>query len=474
MLVDSQTAPLIMEDTEAASWSAAEFAGLALGDQRLNARLIATATQLAAQPTAPINQACGDWAAAKGAYRLFQNPKVTAAEVLAPHQARTRARMRGHALVLAVQDTTYLDYTAHPQTTGLGPIGTEAQNLRGLVMHSTEVLTPAGLPLGLLTQTIWARPTAAPQTDHKQRPIEEKESYKWLQALETTVALAPAGVKVVTVCDREADVYELFVRAGELHTGLLVRAAQDRALAEPAMAQLWARVAAAAVAGELVVHVPAQDTKPARVARVTVRYRPVWLKPPRRPRQPGRPPLPRVRVTAILVQEVNPPADVTPLEWLLLTTEPVQSFADAVERVRWYRCRWQIEVFHKVLKSGCGVEHCRLDTADRLIRYLTVVSIIAWRLHWLTQLSRQQPELPCTVLLADHEWRALYATIHHTTTPPAQVPTVRQVTHWLAQLGGFLGRTGDGEPGVTVIWRGWQRLHDISSTWLLLCKETYG
>jgi len=474
MLVDPQITPIVMAAPEAASWSAAEFKGVALGDQRLAARLIATATQLAAQPTAPINQACDDGAATKAAYRLFQNQKVAAAKVLAPHQVCTQARLRGHRLVLAVQDTTYLDYTAHPHTTGLGPIGTAQQDLRGLVMHSTEVMTPAGLPLGLLAQTIWARPTEAPLIDHKQRPIEEKESYKWLLALESTVALVPAGVKVVTVCDREADVYELFVRADELRTGLLVRAAQNRALAEPPVAKLWARVAAAAVAGELAVPVPARDKEPARTARVTVRFRPVRLKPPWRPHRPGHPRLPPVTVTAVLVQEVNPPADGTPLEWLLLTTAPVQTFADAVERVQWYRWRWQIEVYHKVLKSGCRVEHCRLDTATRLMRYLTVASIIAWRLHWLTQMNRQQPEAPCTVLLAHHEWRALYATIHRTTTPPARVPTVRQATHWLAQLGGFLGRTGDGEPGVTVIWRGWQRLHDISSTWLLLRNETYG
>ena len=205
---------------------------------------------------------------------------------------------------------------------------------------------------------------------------------------------------------------------------------------------------------------------------VSVRFCSVTLKPPWRPKSLEKDPLPAVTVYVFLTQEVDPPADVTPLEWLLLTNVPVYSFEDAVERVKWYRCRWHIEVYFKVLKSGCKVEDCRLQTAERLKRYLTLSSVIAWRLYWLTHINRHYPNAPCITILTQYEWQALYATIHRSTVLPQEIPTVRQAVRWIAQLGGFLGRKRDGEPDVTVIWRGWQRLNDISATWLLLHKST--
>ena len=130
-------------------------------------------------------------------------------------------------------------------------------------------------------------------------------------------------------------------------------------------------------------------------------------------------------------------------------------------------CDYTIEVYFKVLKSGCKVEDCRLQTAERLRRYLSLFTVIAWRLYWMVHINRHCPEALCITILADHEWQALYAKIHRTTALPKEMPTVRQVVRWIARLGGFLGRKGDGEPGVTTIWRGWQRLNDISDTWLL-------
>jgi hypothetical protein len=461
------------------SWVVEELGAVELGDKRLNRRLVETATALAAQPQAPINQACADWAATKASYRLFENSHVRAADILAPHQEQLQNRLAGHKLVLALQDTTYLDYTTHEETTGLGPIGSASQGLHGLVQHTTLAVTPTGLPLGILSQDIWARdaePSVLSDYERRQRPIEEKESYKWLTALRETVRQTPAGVQVVSVCDREADVYELFVEAATLDAGLLVRATQDRALldADAELDKVWAAVTATRVRGQLRVHVPAQHDEPERDALVSVQFCPVTLKPPWRRKHPDREPLPPLSLTVILVQEINPPANVTPLAWLLLTNVPVHTFAEAVERVKWYRCRWHIEVYFKVLKSGCKVEDCRLGTAARLIRFIALKSVIAWRLYWLTHINRHVPEASCEVVLVQHEWHALYATIHRTTQLPPQPPTVGQVVRWIAQLGGFLARKGDGHPGITAIWRGWQRLHDISATWLIFHKYTYG
>jgi hypothetical protein len=455
------------------AWSTVELAGADLADARLDQRLRQISVGFAAQPQASIPQACGDWAATKGAYRFFENPHVQPEQILAPHQQRTCERMRQHALVLAVQDTTYLNYTPHLATQELGLIGSIEDGQVGLLMHSTLAVSPEGVPLGLLSQTIWAREepdssldTAARRRQRRQSPIEAKESYKWLRAVRESVSVCPDGVDVVHVCDSEADIYEMFQEGQNLGVKLVVRASQDRAVV--ASGRIRALISQRPVSGYLQVEIPARHGQAARTATVEVRYGDFTFRPPyRAPSCHAH--LRPLTLSVVWVHEASAPAGVkTPLEWLLVTNVPVHNFDDAVVRVRWYRRRWHIEVFHKVLKSGCHVEDCRLETADKLTRYLTLKSVIAWRLFWMVQINRVQPEAACTVVLAEHEWQALYAAIHQTSEMPETVPTVHQVIRWIAQLGGFLGRKCDGEPGVTVLWRGWHRLTDLVAMWLVL------
>lgn len=461
--------------TSAPNWCDEEFAHVNLTDARLNSRCQSVAAAMTAQPNAPINQACEDWADTKAAYRFFDNDNVTAERILSPHKQRTVERMSQHALVLAVQDTSFLNYTHHPKTEGTGAIGTKKQQQSGFVMHSTLALTAEGLPLGLVTQTIWARPVDQPSktaTECSQQPIEEKESYKWVQAFQEITALPLAETETITICDREADIYEMFVLADEKKAKLLVRANFDRALIDETEQKLRAKVQKAALAGSLKVSIPLSDSQPQREAMLSVRYTTVTLKPPWRPDQKK---LPAVTLNAVFIREDNPPDNVEePIEWLLLTNCPVACLADAVQIVKWYRCRWQIEVFHKVLKSGCVIEECRLQTAERLYPFIALKSVIAWRLHWMTYVNRHQPDAPCTVVLANHEWQALYMRIHRTATLPVEPPTVYQAVRWIGQLGGFLGRKNDAEPGITVIWRGWLRLQDIAATWYLVKERTCG
>jgi hypothetical protein len=455
------------------SWAEEEFAPVALKEVRLNRRCQVLAGALEQQPMVPLNQACEDWADTKAAYRFMDNPQVSPVAILAPHCQRTVERMKAHSLVLAVQDTTFFNYTAHPQTEGLGEIGTKEQHQRGFGMHTTLALTPDGLPLGLLTQAFFTRPVGEPAhtpTALRKLPIEEKESYRWLEALEQTMALTPVQVQVVTVCDREADIYELFALAAQRQASLLVRASADRCLAENKVKHLWDKVERRRRVGELTVEITGNQQHPARQATVSLRFCQVTLKPPVRPRSQAK--LPPVTLTALLVREEHPPADIDePIEWLLLTNTAVRSLAEAVQVVDWYGGRWQIEVYHKILKSGCTVEACRLQTADRLQNYIALMSVVAWRLHWLTYINRCDPHQPCTVVLTTPEWQALYLRIHKTMTFPKKLPTVHQVIRWIAQLGGFLGRKADGEPGITVMWRGWQRLQDMAATWYLIVNE---
>jgi len=220
----------------------------------------------------------------------------------------------------------------------------------------------------------------------------------------------------------------------------------------------------------LTLQITANQKRPARQATVSVRFTQVKFRPPWRPNQQKLPP---VTLNAILVREENPPPEIDePIEWLLLTNTSVQNFEEAVRVIGWYSCRWHIELFHKILKSGCTVEACRLQKAERLHNYIALMSVVAWRLHWLTYFNRTDPHLPCTVILTATEWQALYRRIHRTPSLPASPPTVRQAVRWIAQLGGFLGRKRDGEPGITVIWRGWQRLQDMADTWSLVNEHS--
>lgn len=453
------------------SWVTEEFSKMNLKDKRLNERCQTIVRALEQQPSEPINQACEDWADTKAAYRFFDNPKVSPAQILAPHTKRTVKRMKSQPLVLAVQDTMYLNYTHHPQTSDLGEIGTKKYQQRGFGLHSTLAITPQGLPLGFLTQAFLERPigeAAHTSVKGQKLSIEEKESYRWVEAFQQTIALTPEGVQVVTVCDREADFYEMFVIAQEKHADLLVRANTDRRLDEEGK-HLWAEVEGQKKAGELTVDIVGNDKRKARQATVSVRFCTVTLRPPWRPQQKK---LPSITLTAILVREENPPADIKePIEWLLLTNNIVKDFSQAVQVIEWYCCRWQIEIFHKIIKSGCRVEDCRLQTADRLHNYIALMSVVAWRLQWLTYINRTDPQAPCTAVLTKIEWQALYMRIHKTSILPKKIPSTHQAIRWIAQLGGFLGRKSDGEPGIVVIWRGWKRLQDLAATWALIADH---
>jgi hypothetical protein len=452
------------------SWAVTEFAEAELGDARRTQRLIRMATVLARQPMAGLPEACGNPAELKAAYRFFANEAIAPAELLAGHVSATYERVVRVPVVLAVQDTTEVDWTAHRATTGLGPIGHPRH--QGLMVHSTLAFTPERVPLGLVAQEVWTRvpEKVGQRATRKQRAITEKESCKWLRSLAAVNEARHECPQThfVSVGDREADVYDLFVAERAAGVDLLVRAAWDRRVAHEER-YLWATVLAQPIAAILPVPVPRHGEQPARTAVLTLRFGAVELCPPGRRRTER---LPAVTVWAVHVVEEYPPAGVEPLDWLLLTTRAVPSATEAQECVEWYACRFGIEVWHKVLKSGCRIEARQLESAARLQRCLTLFSVIAWRIMYATMLSRTLPELPCTVLLALEEWQALYCTTHHTATPPATPPTLHEAVQWIARLGGFLGRPGDGEPGVTVLWRGFQHLADLTRMYALLRSPT--
>jgi len=327
---------------------------------------------------------------------------------------------------------------------------------------ATLAFTPQALPLGGLAQPLWARPDLPPATAKRpHRPIEEQASHMWLAAWHETVTLTPTDPRIVTIADREADIFDVRDTAAERDAEYGIRAAQDRRVMSE-VGPVWPHMAAQPIAGTVRVTVAARAGQAERSAELPVRVGQVTRQPPLRPPEDRGVWFEPLRVGAIWLHEATPPAGVKARAWLLLTNGPVPTWADTVERIAWYCVRPGIESFHKVLKSGCTVEDGRLEDGARLKPYLTLMRVIAWRLFWLTHSNRQTPEAPWTTILAEHEWHALYTTIHRTTRLPDTLPSVRQAVRWIAQLGGFLGRKGDGEPGITTIWRGWSRLTDIA------------
>jgi Transposase DNA-binding/Transposase Tn5 dimerisation domain len=448
-----------------ANWADVEMASADFGDPRRSRRAVQVLSALAAQPDSSVPEACGDWAATKGAYRFWDNEAIEADALLASHREATVARGRAYPAVLAIQDTTQLDFSSRAKMTGIGPLGNAWTT--GLHVHSVLMTALDGLPLGVIHQHVWARDetTTGIAATRRTRPTADKESQRWLDGLAAAQAAIPAPTQVITVADREADIFDLFAQERPPHSELLIRSAHDRTVRMDPVAYLWPVARAAAVLGEVEITVPRQGNRKERQALLTLRVAPVALQPPRSRRRDRT--LPPIPVTAILAEERTPPDDQPALCWLLLTTLDVPDFATARACLDWYRQRWTIERFHFVLKSGCQMEHLQLHTAERMTRALATLTIVAWRLHALSELARSTPSAPCTVALSALQWRALYATIHKTTTIPSEPVSLAQAIRWIAQLGGFLARKGDGDPGVKTIWRGWRKLDTITTTWAL-------
>ena len=470
------------------NWAENEFEKVDLGDKRLNQRLIKLCDSFSQAPESPINQACQDWNETKSAYRFFQNDNVDAGQIMAAHREKTALRAANHKTILAIQDTSYFIYTNHPKTKGLGEISMKkAKNRetiysRGLVMHTCFAITTQGTPLGLLDQKIFARES---RPDHERRckggnqdriAVEQKESYRWIETLEASSKIAGES-RIVTVCDRECDFYDFFKAANKNGSTVLVRAAQNRIInrksrySEKEIEKLWDLLASKTVIGSYDVEVSAVakskhcKERTARTAHMEIKYVDFKMNPPRNHPKHKLEVLSDLHLYGVHALEKNPPDGEEPVEWMLLTNQPVGNLDEAIEQVRWYALRWRIEMFFKVLKSGFRVEACRLGTADRLIRYLMLMSIIAWRLFMITLIARTDPCQSCSGFLSKPEWTVLTIKASRSTAPPTVAPTIADAIVLIAKLGGYLARKSDGPPGTLALWRGFKRLTDLTEGW---------
>lgn len=477
-----------------ASWVIEETKDVDLEDKRLNSRLAVILDQLGGHPTASIPAACGGYAEMMAAYRFFDNEKVGFENILQPHIEATGRRMAQQPVVILAQDTTEIDLTRpEQQVVGAGPL--DGDTRRGAFLHPLLGFTPDGTPLGIVYAEAWVRDDESPtpksqrENQRKHTPIEEKESLRWVDAFRHAREQAEhiPQTQFVCVADSEADIYELLEESQEVpqNLGWIVRACQNRALRKDeehdktAEHHLRERVLREDVLFTQTITVRGRKAKvscetrgrrqprESRIAKMEVRAARVTLRAPWRHDRK----LSDISVNVVLVTEADPPAGDTPVEWILLTSLPIDDVEQVRTAIQYYCVRWMIEVFFRTLKSGCRVEERRFQHIDRALPCLAVYLIVTWRTLFVCRLGREFPEISCEAVFEPAEWKSVYYVVHKT-PPPTTPPTLQEMVRMVAQLGGYINRKRTDEPGPQTVWLGLQRAHDIANCWLTFGPES--
>jgi hypothetical protein len=457
---------------EAETWVDRETAGCVFKDARLNRRFRTLLKRIGGAMGGSIPLVCQDWANTKAAYRFFSNKRVSEEDILGGHFQTTRARFAAAAgPILVLQDTTEFTYKRErPELIGLTKSinsgRDKAGRLRkhavcGIMMHSSLAVTTEGLPLGLAAIKFWTRKKFKGCAALKRKinptrvPIEKKESVRWLENLKQATELLGEPARCVHIGDRESDIYELFCTAQEIGAHFLVRTCTDR-LAGDGNHTIADEMDDAKINGLHRIEVRDDKGEPAE-AILEIRYRQLRVLPPigKQKRYPA------LTLTVIYAQERGAPKNRKRIDWKLITDLPVRSSKDAVEKLNWYAMRWKIEVFHKILKSGCKAEESKLRTAERLANLIAVFCILSWRVFWMTMINRAVPDASPNLALTDVEIRLLDQLVND---KAKQRSRRRSLSHYLikiARLGGYLARSSDPPPGNMVMWRGLSRLTDI-------------
>jgi hypothetical protein len=468
-----------------APWVSEEMKSAQLNDERLNRRLAEVLSALSERPTASIPAACGGHAEMAAAYRFFDNDKVTFERVLASHNERTCERVAAQAVALLIQDTTELDFTRPAQPMeGAGFLDNSPR--RGALLHPLIAFTPDGTPLGTCWAKAWTRDKpveesrAEYQQRRKQRPLEEKESLRWIEGLQQArrIAQRSSTTQCICIADSEADIFELFTEPrGERPIEWIVRACQDRAVLDGEDTQRAAHVRDAVertpllftkeinVRGRLsnykVYRGARKQPRESRKAQVEVRATTVVLRGPYRPGGS----LSDVSVNVVQVREVAPPADDVPVEWLLITTLPIRTLDEVRAVVGYYTVRFLVEVLFRVLKSGCRVEERRFEHIDRMLPCAAIYLIVAWRTFMVCRLGRSCPDLNCEAVFDSAEWKSVWMAVKRQ-PPPRRPPPLGELVSLIAQLGGYVNRPKHkSPPGPQTVWLGLQRMYDLALAW---------
>lgn len=450
-------------------WAQATFGEVRLGDARRTERAVKLAEAVAREPNVSLPKQLGERKEVQAAYRFLQSAQVSYEALMRPHLRQTRAQYEQLPGVLLVQDTTEVDDQAHRQTSGLGPIGNGRH--QGFLLQTVLAIEPSsGQLLGLAHQEPFVRQPAPKGERSSERVKRDRESQVWERAVQA-IGTPPAGGLWVHVGDRYRDIYTLFVECLKQQTHFVIRAAQERCVDErveqvapalkrrkrkagdPPQAHLFETVRSWQACDQQELEVPAEHERKARTARVALSYGPLrLLAPDKRENE-----LPSMLVWVVRVWELDPPEGVEPLEWVLLTSLPVESVEQAWERVGWYRRRWIVEDYHQGLKTGCRMEERQLASYQGLRRLLGLLAPTAVRLLHLRTLARQQPERPAEEVLPTE----VVQVVALKTGGEAACMTVEQCVARIAQLGGYQGRRSDGPPGWKTLWHGWLKIQTL-------------
>ncbi|MBE8287979.1 IS4 family transposase, partial [Leptospira borgpetersenii] len=393
---------------------------------------------------------------------FFSNPKVCYDKIISPHSQATKNRIQKQERVLVLSDTTEIYYRKRDRVEGLGPMNSEYN--QGLLLHPSIAFTTDGIPLGILDLKMWSRTVLGGNRsqDGRKMSIEDKESVKWIQGYRALCEFAKkSDSKYVYICDREADIYELFqeyVVAGENAPDMLIRANHERKIEGGGCS--WSYLETLEPAHTYTITVPRKE---AREAIIQLRFEKLTIKSPQYKK------LENINMHALTATEVDGPKEES-IDWKFLTTIPIHNSEDAKRVISYYKSRWGIEVFFKVLKSGCNIESTQFKFGDRFKACIAVSAIVAWRVMMLTFLGRNIPGLKASIMFESFEWKGIYCRIFETPKPPKEEPDLDSVLSRIAKLGGHLDRKSDAPPGPLTIFKGLMRAVEIGFMFKLLTK----
>jgi hypothetical protein len=465
----------------ASPWIDHEVGGCNFRDVRLAKRFGKLLGMMSAGIGESLPYACQDWANTKAAYRFFSNDRVSEDQIMAGHFQATRGRLsQGGQTILMLHDTCEFSFQREKDSK-IGMLGRPAcgktkdgrlkhVTVRGILMHSSLAVTLEGLPLGLAAIKFWTRKQFKGCNALKRKinptrvPIAEKESIRWLENMRQSTALISDPRECVHIGDRESDIYELFCLADELGTNFLVRTCVDR-LAEDGNRTIAAQMKEAGVKGQHRIEARNKQGQ-SYEAELEIRFERLQVLPPIGKRKD----YPDLPLTVIHAVERGTPRGREKIEWKLITNLKVDSLKAAIEKLAWYALRWKIEVFHKILKSGCKAEESKLRSSERLANLIAIYCIIAWRIFWLTMAQRAEPEVSAAVALEATEIYLLDALVKAKPGKLHRKKTVSDYMIRIARLGGYLNRASDAPPGNKVMWRGMLKLHDIHLGFLMGAK----
>lgn len=453
-------------------WVIEELATLSLGDKRLKQRAQKVLAQLSRNATDSIPAACSGEGETKAAYRFFDNDRVAPEEIQRTHTEATLARMAEHPIILIPQDTTVLNFSNQHARTDAGP--TTKDSTKGIHLHCALAITPEKVCLGMVATKQWHREELQKLTRKERNkkdyttPIEEKESYRWLENYKKAneyAALLP-NTLIVSMADREGDIYDIYQEANKifLHEGAkahyLIRAKTDRKVCDETGKKKNEKIKSTLKSekplGQVIINVSGTKKRKAREADMSVYSKAIYITLPEKQKKDKdyKP----IKITAILCSENNPPAGAEAIEWLLITDLAVLSFEDACDKIQWYACRWQIEIFFKILKSGCTIEKLQL-TDKNFSACLIFYIIIAWRILYVVVMGRHCPDISCECIFSKEEWQTTYVVVYRK-RPPDIPPTLNEMTRMVASLGGYLNRRSNPEPGVKTMWIGLRNMQE--------------